>query len=88
MAFERPFSWAPPPTDPNNYYRRRNEVITTDELDFTLHSYKEMRQVSCSAALRPACFASKRDRSMRKACAIAPQVFKKRITFFFSGSVI
>ncbi|XP_051925348.1 inactive carboxypeptidase-like protein X2 [Hippocampus zosterae] len=34
-----------PLPDPNNYYRRRNEVITTDELDFTLHSYKEMRQL-------------------------------------------
>lgn len=34
------------PTDPNNYYRRRNEVITTDKLDFRHHSYKDMRQVS------------------------------------------
>ncbi|XP_077481310.1 carboxypeptidase X (M14 family), member 2 [Stigmatopora argus] len=34
-----------PLPDPNNYYHRRNEVITTDELDFTLHSYKEMRQL-------------------------------------------
>ncbi|XP_077406377.1 carboxypeptidase X (M14 family), member 2 [Vanacampus margaritifer] len=34
-----------PLPDPNNYYHRRNEVITTDELDFTLHSYKEMRQM-------------------------------------------
>lgn len=32
-------------TDPNNYYRRRNEVTTTDNLDFRHHSYKEMRQV-------------------------------------------
>lgn len=36
------------PTDPNNYYHRRNEVITTDDLDFRHHSYKEMRQVSHS----------------------------------------
>ncbi|XP_057682777.1 inactive carboxypeptidase-like protein X2 isoform X1 [Corythoichthys intestinalis] len=34
-----------PLPDPNNYYHRRNEVITTDELDFMLHSYKEMRQL-------------------------------------------
>ncbi|XP_077594416.1 inactive carboxypeptidase-like protein X2 [Stigmatopora nigra] len=34
-----------PLPDPNNYYHRRNEVITTDELDFSLHSYKEMRQL-------------------------------------------
>ncbi|XP_054624294.1 inactive carboxypeptidase-like protein X2 [Dunckerocampus dactyliophorus] len=34
-----------PLPDPNNYYHRRNEVITTDELDFTHHSYKEMRQL-------------------------------------------
>lgn len=33
-------------TDPNNYYHRRNEVITSDDLDFRHHSYKEMRQVS------------------------------------------
>ncbi|XP_016323836.1 inactive carboxypeptidase-like protein X2 [Sinocyclocheilus anshuiensis] len=32
-------------TDPNNYYRRRNEVTTTDNLDFRHHSYKEMRQL-------------------------------------------
>lgn len=32
--------------DPDNYYHRRNEVITTDDLDFRHHSYKEMRQVS------------------------------------------
>lgn len=32
--------------DPNNYYHRRNEVITSDDLDFRHHSYKEMRQVS------------------------------------------
>ncbi|KTF89565.1 hypothetical protein cypCar_00043260 [Cyprinus carpio] len=30
---------------PNNYYRRRNEVTTTDNLDFRHHSYKEMRQL-------------------------------------------
>ena len=31
--------------DPNNYYHRRNEVTTTDNLDFRHHSYKDMRQV-------------------------------------------
>lgn len=31
--------------DPNNYYHRRNEMTTTDNLDFKHHSYKEMRQV-------------------------------------------
>ncbi|KTG37517.1 hypothetical protein cypCar_00038729, partial [Cyprinus carpio] len=34
-----------PMPDPNNYYRRRNEVTTTDNLDFRHHSYKEMRQL-------------------------------------------
>ncbi|XP_069755856.1 inactive carboxypeptidase-like protein X2 isoform X3 [Narcine bancroftii] len=34
-----------PMPDPNNYYHRRNEVTTTDELDFKHHSYKEMRQM-------------------------------------------
>ncbi|KAM8887862.1 inactive carboxypeptidase-like protein X2 isoform 2-T2 [Synchiropus picturatus] len=34
-----------PLPDPNNYYHRRNEVITTDELDFRHHSYKDMRQL-------------------------------------------
>ncbi|XP_056089753.1 inactive carboxypeptidase-like protein X2 isoform X2 [Rhinichthys klamathensis goyatoka] len=34
-----------PMPDPNNYYRRRNEVTTTDDLDFRHHSYKEMRQL-------------------------------------------
>ncbi|XP_060884337.1 inactive carboxypeptidase-like protein X2 [Labrus mixtus] len=34
-----------PMPDPNNYYHRRNEVITTDKLDFRHHSYKEMRQL-------------------------------------------
>lgn len=32
--------------DPNNYYHRRNEMTTTDDLDFKHHNYKEMRQVS------------------------------------------
>lgn len=32
-------------TDPNNYYHRRNEMMTTDNLDFKHHNYKEMRQV-------------------------------------------
>lgn len=31
--------------DPNNYYHRRNEMITTDNLDFKHHNYKEMRQL-------------------------------------------
>ncbi|XP_023389533.1 inactive carboxypeptidase-like protein X2, partial [Pteropus vampyrus] len=31
--------------DPNNYYHRRNEMTTTDNLDFKHHSYKEMRQL-------------------------------------------
>lgn len=43
------------PTDPNNYYHRRNEVITTDDLDFRHHSYKEMRQVSHSEQRTTAC---------------------------------
>ncbi|XP_056153080.1 inactive carboxypeptidase-like protein X2 [Lampris incognitus] len=34
-----------PMPDPNNYYHRRNEVTTTDNLDFKHHSYKEMRQL-------------------------------------------
>ncbi|KAM4525295.1 inactive carboxypeptidase-like protein X2 isoform 2-T2 [Odontesthes bonariensis] len=34
-----------PMPDPNNYYHRRNEVTTTDDLDFRHHSYKEMRQL-------------------------------------------
>lgn len=33
-------------SDPNNYYHRRNEMTTTDNLDFKHHNYKEMRQVS------------------------------------------
>lgn len=32
-------------SDPNNYYHRRNEITTTDKLDFRHHNYKEMRQV-------------------------------------------
>ncbi|XP_059889871.1 inactive carboxypeptidase-like protein X2 isoform X2 [Delphinus delphis] len=35
-----------PLPDPNNYYHRRNEMTTTDDLDFKHHSYKEMRQGS------------------------------------------
>uniref|UniRef100_A0A4W3HKQ0 Inactive carboxypeptidase-like protein X2 n=1 Tax=Callorhinchus milii TaxID=7868 RepID=A0A4W3HKQ0_CALMI len=34
-----------PMPDPNNYYHRRNEVTTTDNLDFRHHTYKEMRQL-------------------------------------------
>ncbi|GAA6069612.1 inactive carboxypeptidase-like protein X2 isoform X1, partial [Tachysurus ichikawai] len=34
-----------PLPDPNNYYHRRNEITTTDKLDFRHHNYKEMRQV-------------------------------------------
>ncbi|NXQ83194.1 CPXM2 protein, partial [Nyctibius grandis] len=35
--------------DPNNYYHRRNEMTTTDNLDFKHHNYKEMRQVGKEA---------------------------------------
>ncbi|NWR76379.1 CPXM2 protein, partial [Centropus unirufus] len=35
--------------DPNNYYHRRNEMTTTDNLDFKHHNYKEMRQVGREA---------------------------------------
>lgn len=38
-------------SDPNNYYHRRNEMTTTDNLDFKHHNYKEMRQVSKEAAV-------------------------------------
>uniref|UniRef100_A0A8C9RGD6 Inactive carboxypeptidase-like protein X2 n=1 Tax=Scleropages formosus TaxID=113540 RepID=A0A8C9RGD6_SCLFO len=34
-----------PMPDPNNYYHRRNEITTTDNLDFRHHGYKEMRQL-------------------------------------------
>ncbi|KAM6951759.1 inactive carboxypeptidase-like protein X2 [Aplochiton taeniatus] len=34
-----------PMPDPNNYYHRRNEVTTTDNLDFQHHGYKEMRHL-------------------------------------------
>ncbi|EMP42207.1 Inactive carboxypeptidase-like protein X2 [Chelonia mydas] len=34
-----------PLPDPNNYYHRRNEMTTTDDLDFKHHNYKEMRQI-------------------------------------------
>ncbi|XP_005994602.1 inactive carboxypeptidase-like protein X2 isoform X2 [Latimeria chalumnae] len=34
-----------PMPDPNNYYHRRNEITTTDNLDFRHHNYKEMRQL-------------------------------------------
>ncbi|MFT7807315.1 inactive carboxypeptidase-like protein X2 [Arapaima gigas] len=34
-----------PMPDPHNYYHRRNEITTTDNLDFRHHSYKEMRQL-------------------------------------------
>jgi hypothetical protein len=33
-------------SDSQNYYHRRNEITTTDNLDFKHHSYKEMRHVS------------------------------------------
>ncbi|NWX75991.1 CPXM2 protein, partial [Alca torda] len=42
--------------DPNNYYHRRNEMTTTDNLDFKHHNYKEMRQVGKEAALLRSCF--------------------------------
>ncbi|XP_036295249.1 inactive carboxypeptidase-like protein X2 [Pipistrellus kuhlii] len=34
-----------PLPDPNNYYHRRNEMTTTDDLDFRHHSHKELRQL-------------------------------------------
>lgn len=34
-----------PLPDPNSYYHRRNEMTTTDDLDFKHHNYKEMRQL-------------------------------------------
>ncbi|XP_062859455.1 inactive carboxypeptidase-like protein X2 [Trichomycterus rosablanca] len=34
-----------PLPDPTNYYHRRNEITTTDKLDFRHHNYKEMRQL-------------------------------------------
>ncbi|NXP04796.1 CPXM2 protein, partial [Thinocorus orbignyianus] len=37
--------------DPNNYYHRRNEMTTTDNLDFKHHNYKEMRQVGKEAGV-------------------------------------
>ncbi|NWI27736.1 CPXM2 protein, partial [Sula dactylatra] len=37
--------------DPNNYYHRRNEMTTTDNLDFKHHNYKEMRQVGNKAGV-------------------------------------
>ncbi|NXF85008.1 CPXM2 protein, partial [Eubucco bourcierii] len=37
--------------DPNNYYHRRNEMTTTDNLDFKHHNYKEMRQVGTEAGV-------------------------------------
>ncbi|NXS96906.1 CPXM2 protein, partial [Jacana jacana] len=39
--------------DPNNYYHRRNEMTTTDNLDFKHHNYKEMRQVGKEAGVSP-----------------------------------
>ncbi|KAJ1067105.1 hypothetical protein K5549_012464 [Capra hircus] len=37
--------------DPNNYYHRRNEMTTTDDLDFKHHNYKAMRQHAPSLVL-------------------------------------
>ncbi|KAM4704103.1 inactive carboxypeptidase-like protein X2 [Rhinophrynus dorsalis] len=34
-----------PLPDPNNYYHRRNEMTTSDNLDFQHHNYKELRQL-------------------------------------------
>ncbi|KAK0683768.1 CPXM2 protein, partial [Pygoscelis papua] len=39
--------------DPNNYYHRRNEMTTTDNLDFKHHNYKEMRQVGKETGVLP-----------------------------------
>lgn len=38
-----------PPTSPTavHSYYTQNEVVTTDNLDFRHHSYKDMRQVGC-----------------------------------------
>ncbi|NXJ89037.1 CPXM2 protein, partial [Corythaixoides concolor] len=45
--------------DPNNYYHRRNEMTTTDNLDFKHHNYKEMRQVGKGAhVFKPECFST------------------------------
>ncbi|NWV66386.1 CPXM2 protein, partial [Malurus elegans] len=44
--------------DPNNYYHRRNEMTTTDNLDFKHHNYKEMRQVGKEAGVSAPCFFS------------------------------
>ncbi|NXX41769.1 CPXM2 protein, partial [Tricholaema leucomelas] len=41
--------------DPNNYYHRRNEMTTTDNLDFKHHNYKEMRQVGTEAGVECCC---------------------------------
>ncbi|NXF33049.1 CPXM2 protein, partial [Nyctibius bracteatus] len=41
--------------DPNNYYHRRNEMTTTDNLDFKHHNYKEMRQVGKEAGVVDGC---------------------------------
>ncbi|NXS08527.1 CPXM2 protein, partial [Neodrepanis coruscans] len=41
--------------DPNNYYHRRNEMTTTDNLDFKHHNYKEMRQVGKGAGCTSEC---------------------------------
>ncbi|NWW03646.1 CPXM2 protein, partial [Oreocharis arfaki] len=41
--------------DPNNYYHRRNEMTTTDNLDFKHHNYKEMRQVGEEAGVDSIC---------------------------------
>ncbi|NXI59423.1 CPXM2 protein, partial [Chloroceryle aenea] len=41
--------------DPNNYYHRRNEMTTTDNLDFKHHNYKEMRQVGQEAGCFKKC---------------------------------
>ncbi|NWZ50946.1 CPXM2 protein, partial [Haliaeetus albicilla] len=48
--------------DPNNYYHRRNEMTTTDNLDFKHHNYKEMRQVGEEAGIyiKPTCEMNKR----------------------------
>ncbi|NXS33635.1 CPXM2 protein, partial [Pomatostomus ruficeps] len=44
--------------DPNNYYHRRNEMTTTDNLDFKHHNYKEMRQVGSKAGVEMLLMAS------------------------------
>lgn len=60
--------------DPNNYYHRRNEMTTTDNLDFKHHNYKEMRQVG-----RVWCVTSWKGRWMG---AALPELIQDRISSY------